>query len=401
MPAILHLLTISIGMDPNIAKFGSLQLTWHGIFTAVGIAAGVYLGAWLGRRQGITEDDAYSVALVGVPAGIIGARAMYVLENHARFSGQWLDVLRINEGGISIYGAVIGGVLGAVAYGWIRKLPITRGLDAAGFGLLLGMGIGRIGDLINGEHVAKASSLPWATEYTNPASPSFTYGPTHPATTYEMIGDFLIIGIMAFLFAKLWQHRPGITFFVGTRAVLGDAFRRQLPAHRQRRQLSEQRRLPRPHHQELDVVSAGGVHRYVGDRHGRARMGRPAQAAGCACTRARHGRAGNGEGCGPLEQMTEVTLYRRRECSLCDDALFELRHLSSELRFTLVERDIDGDAELRARYNDIIPVVAIGESVIAQAPIDLGELRASIESGLRDRREQRPADRSEDLSLRM
>ena len=215
MPAILHLLTIKIGMDPNIAKFGSLQLTWHGIFTAVGIAAGVYLGAWLGRRQGITEDDAYSVALIGVPAGIIGARAMYVLENHARFEGQWLDVLRINEGGISIYGAVIGGVLGAVAYGWIRKLPITRGLDAAAFGLLLGMAIGRIGDLINGEHVAKASSLPWATEYTNVNSPSFTYGPTHPATTYEMIGDVLIIGIMVFLFIKLWQYRPGITFFAG------------------------------------------------------------------------------------------------------------------------------------------------------------------------------------------
>ncbi|MEK7693319.1 MAG: prolipoprotein diacylglyceryl transferase [Chloroflexota bacterium] len=215
MPAILHLLTISIGMDPNIAKFGSLQLTWHGIFTAVGIAAGVYLGAWLGRRQGVTEDDAYSIALVGVPAGIIGARAMYVLENRARFEGQWLDVLRINEGGISIYGAVIGGVLGAVAYGWIRKLPITRGLDAAAFGLLLGMGIGRIGDLINGEHVAKASSLPWATEYTNPASPAFTYGPTHPATTYEMIGDFLIIGIMVFLFIQFWKYRPGITFFAG------------------------------------------------------------------------------------------------------------------------------------------------------------------------------------------
>ena len=200
MPAIVYLLTIKIGMDPNIAKFGSLQLTWHGIFTAVGIAAGVYLGAWLGRRQGITEDDAYSVALVGVPAGIIGARAMYVLENHARFSGHWVDVLRINEGGITVYGAVIGGVVGAVAYGLIRKLPITRGLDAAAFGLLLGMAVGRIGDLINGEHVAKSSGLPWATEYTNPASPSFTYGPTHPATTYEMIGDVLIIGIMAFLF---------------------------------------------------------------------------------------------------------------------------------------------------------------------------------------------------------
>jgi glutaredoxin len=77
--------------------------------------------------------------------------------------------------------------------------------------------------------------------------------------------------------------------------------------------------------------------------------------------------------------MTEVTLYRRRECGLCDDALFELRQLSSELRFTFVERDIDRDADLRARYNDIIPVVAIGETVIAHAPIDLGELRDALE----------------------
>lgn len=211
----MHLLSISIGMDPNIATFGSLQLTWHGVFTAVGIAGGVYLGAFLGRRQGLTEDDAYSIALVGVPAGIIGARAMYVLENNEAFRGQWLDVLKINEGGITVYGAVIGGVLGAVIYGWFRRMPVARGLDVAAFGLLLGMALGRLGDLVNGEHVAKASDLPWATEYTNPASPSFTYGPTHPATTYEMIGDFLIIGIMAFIFAKLWLHRPGITFFIG------------------------------------------------------------------------------------------------------------------------------------------------------------------------------------------
>lgn len=220
MPSILHLLTITIGLDPNIVEFGSLQLTWHGIFTAVGIALGVYLAAYLGRRQGITEDDAYSVALVAVPSGIIGARALYVLENHVRFEGAWLDVLRINEGGISIYGAVIGGVLGAVAYGWIRKLPITRGLDAAIFGLLLGMAIGRIGDLINGEHVAKASGLPWAVKYTNPGTvdhpnASWNLGPTHPATTYEMIGDLLIIGIIAFIFVQCWRHRPGITFFAG------------------------------------------------------------------------------------------------------------------------------------------------------------------------------------------
>ena len=76
MPGIDQLLTITIGWNPNIAKFGGLQLTWHGVFTAVGIALGVYLGVWIARREGFTEDDGYSIALVGVPADIIGARAL-------------------------------------------------------------------------------------------------------------------------------------------------------------------------------------------------------------------------------------------------------------------------------------------------------------------------------------
>jgi phosphatidylglycerol:prolipoprotein diacylglycerol transferase len=231
VPLIALILSISIGMDPKLADIGPFELTWHGIFTAVGIAAGVYLGAWIGRRQGFTEDDAYSIALVGVPAGIIGARAMYVLENRVKFEGQWLDVFRINEGGITIYGAIIGGVLAAAAYGAFRRMPVMRGLDAAAFGLLLGMAIGRIGDLINGEHIAKVSSLPWAVKYTHVDSPGFPYSATpsgdfiarHPATTYEMIGDLLIIGIVAFLFIRFWRNRPGIVFFTGV--VLYSAMR--------------------------------------------------------------------------------------------------------------------------------------------------------------------------------
>jgi phosphatidylglycerol---prolipoprotein diacylglyceryl transferase len=207
---------ITIDWDPTITDAGPFELTWHGVFTAVGIAAGVYLGAWIGRREGFTEDDAYSIALVGVPAGIIGARAMWVVENWETID-PWTDVFRINEGGITVFGAVAGGVLGAVAYGAIRRLSITRGLDAAGFGLLLGMAIGRIGDVINGEHWAKASDLPWAVVYTDEDSPGWSAALTavHPATTYELIGDLLIIGIMALIFVRVWRTRPGITFFTG------------------------------------------------------------------------------------------------------------------------------------------------------------------------------------------
>lgn len=210
---------ITIDWDPNITDAGPFELTWHGVFTAVGIAAGVYLGAWLARREGFTEDDAYSIALVGVPAGIVGARAMWVVENWETID-PWTDVFRINEGGITVFGAVAGGVFGAIAYGWVRRLPITRGLDAAGFGLLLGMAIGRIGDLINGEHWGTESGLPWAVVYTHVDSPGFSALPgnvisVHPATTYEMIGDLLIMGIMALLFTRMWRTRPGVTFFTG------------------------------------------------------------------------------------------------------------------------------------------------------------------------------------------
>jgi phosphatidylglycerol:prolipoprotein diacylglycerol transferase len=83
------------------------------------------------------------------------------------------------------------------------------------------MAIGRIGDLINGEHVAKTTDLPWGVKYTNTESPSWDVyvasgnPASHPATTYEMLGDLLIIGVIAIIFWQFWRHRPGIAFFTG------------------------------------------------------------------------------------------------------------------------------------------------------------------------------------------
>jgi phosphatidylglycerol:prolipoprotein diacylglycerol transferase len=139
-----------------------------------------------------------------------------------------LDVIRLNEGGISIYGAMIGGLLGGMLYVALRRLPMLRGLDVAIVGLLTGMAIGRIGDLINGEHFAKVSDLPWAIRYTNLNSPSVLGHPEcgltpvsgidtsalcaqHPAVGYEMLGDLLIVGI-AFLIFR-FVRRDGFAFF--------------------------------------------------------------------------------------------------------------------------------------------------------------------------------------------
>lgn len=229
MVDLIPMLTIDIGIDPELQQFGGLLLTWHGIFTAVGIAAGVWVALLVGRRLGFIDDDVYSVALVAIPGGIIGARALYVAERWGTGGlDNVVDIFRVNEGGISIYGAIVGGLVAGIAYVWFRKLPMLRGLDGASFGLILGMGIGRIGDLINGEHFAKPSSLPWAVRYTNIDSPSFLNHPDcgfgrvlgqsvsdlcaqHPAVGYEMIGDLLIFGAL-FLILRV-VRKEGVVFF--------------------------------------------------------------------------------------------------------------------------------------------------------------------------------------------
>ena len=210
------LLAIEIGWDPAIGRIGGFLLTWHGIFTAIGILAGVQLALRLAKITGYDYDDAYAIALVGVPCGIVGARLLFVAEAWDYYGANPGDIVRITEGGISIWGAILGGVGGSLAFGLWRGYPVGRGLDLGACGLILGQAIGRLGDLVNGEHLARASDLPWAVYYTHSGSPAFRHslavGPHHPATTYELIGDLAILGALFWLlFGPFWR-RPGLTF---------------------------------------------------------------------------------------------------------------------------------------------------------------------------------------------
>jgi phosphatidylglycerol:prolipoprotein diacylglycerol transferase len=211
-------LTITIGWDPNITTIGGLQLTWHGLFTALGILAGVQLALRLARAVDYDEDDAYTLALVGIPSGIVGSRLLFVAEHWETFENDLGGILRITEGGISVWGAIIGGVAGSLTFAIIRGYDVRRGLDLGGAGLILGQAVGRLGDLVNGEHIADASDLPWAVVYTHPDSPAFNHslavGAHHPATTYEMLGDLAILGVLLYLYFGPFRWRPGLTFIV-------------------------------------------------------------------------------------------------------------------------------------------------------------------------------------------
>jgi phosphatidylglycerol:prolipoprotein diacylglycerol transferase len=133
-------MVIKIGIDPEIFEIAGLEITWHGLFTALGVVVGVLMAAFLARRAGIDDDTIYNTALALVVGGIIGARALYVLEHLGDFQDDPVEVFAIQTGGISIYGALIGGILGAVAYAAWRRLPRWGTMaDVAAIGAILGM----------------------------------------------------------------------------------------------------------------------------------------------------------------------------------------------------------------------------------------------------------------------
>ncbi|MDP6605097.1 MAG: prolipoprotein diacylglyceryl transferase [Dehalococcoidia bacterium] len=212
------LLVIEIGFDPNIATIGGFLLSWHGLFTAVGILAGVNLALRIARVIDYDEDDAYTLALVGVPSGIIGARLLFVAEHWDFYGESPGDIIAITEGGISIWGAILGGILGSYLFALWRGYEIGSGLDIAAFGLILGQAVGRIGDVINGEHLATVTDLPWGVIYTDPNSPGFAHsvnvGAVHPAVAYELIGDLVILAVLFGVLFGVFRNRPGLTFLV-------------------------------------------------------------------------------------------------------------------------------------------------------------------------------------------
>jgi phosphatidylglycerol:prolipoprotein diacylglycerol transferase len=194
---------IEINIDPTLIQAGPVIITWHGFFTAVGVLAGIMLAVKFGALVGYSEDDVMSVALWGVIGGIIGARLMHVIDQWGYYSQDPVSILKINEGGLAIFGSVVGGPLGGAIYAWRRGFSVPKLLDVGAIGLVMGMAIGRVGDVINGEHHGTPAELPWSVSYTHPATLGQPDLPVHLAVGYELLMDLLIFGVLVAAFGRL------------------------------------------------------------------------------------------------------------------------------------------------------------------------------------------------------
>ncbi len=198
------LATITIGLDPMI-ELGPVTLTWHGLTIALGLALGTVIASRYAKRSGLDSDALFSAGLWLVAAGLAGARLVYLAENDAAAllqPGEWLGAR-----GFSFYGGMIFGTLAAGVVLWRRGLG-ARYLDAMAYGFPLGMALGRVGDLINGEHYGAPTDAPWGIRYTSPAaevpSPDIAY---HAGGLYEIVLALLVAAALYGLGKRL--RKPG------------------------------------------------------------------------------------------------------------------------------------------------------------------------------------------------
>ncbi|MEK6252176.1 MAG: prolipoprotein diacylglyceryl transferase family protein [Actinomycetota bacterium] len=150
--------TITINIDPMF-HVGPLMQTWHGLMIAVGIVAGGWLAMRYAEELELSRDTVFNLIALLALAGIVGSRLLYLILNDAAAllrPDQWLG-----SRGFAFYGALIVGPAAVAVYLWRTRLSL-RYLDALAAGFPLGMAVGRIGDVISGEHYGPPTTLPWA-----------------------------------------------------------------------------------------------------------------------------------------------------------------------------------------------------------------------------------------------
>jgi len=147
-------------------RIGSVAISPHGI----GIAAGYLLGAWWmlreGPKRGVSEEHIGTILLWALVGAIVGARLFFVLGHFDEFDSV-TDMLAVWRGGISLIGGITGAML--LAYPFMRKYGyrFSQVMDSAAIGLAFGIAVGRIGDLVIGDHLGKPTDFFAGFEYTS------------------------------------------------------------------------------------------------------------------------------------------------------------------------------------------------------------------------------------------
>lgn len=200
----------------NISIFG-FEIAFYGITIALAMLAGLWLAMHTAKKTGQDPDDYFNLGMIAIICALIGARVYYVIFDWENYRNNLLEILNLRNGGLAIYGGVIGGVLATLGYARVKKLKFWQLADTACVGLVLGQMIGRWGNFFNreafGGYTDKlfAMQLPLNAVYSWDVTPEMLehlqtidgiqYIQVHPTFLYESLWNLMVL-ILLLLYRK-------------------------------------------------------------------------------------------------------------------------------------------------------------------------------------------------------
>jgi phosphatidylglycerol:prolipoprotein diacylglycerol transferase len=200
---------------PSSFNLGPFLIHSYGLTVALAIFVG-FLLIWLRAPSfGIKKDEILDLPLFLVIPTLFGARLYHVLHYWDYYSKNPSQIIAFWQGGLAIWGALIGGFLTLIFYSRIKKIKPLVLLDLLAPGVVLAQSLGRLGNFFNLEAFGPPTNLPWKI-YIPPSNRPPQYFQAeffHPTFFYEAAASLLIFLILIF-FAQKFKKIPGLTFFL-------------------------------------------------------------------------------------------------------------------------------------------------------------------------------------------
>ena len=188
-------LGLSFQLNRVAFTIGGVSIYWYGVCIAVGLCLALVFAFRHSLEFGVDPDSMVDVILIGVVLGIISARAYYVAMAPFKYESIW-EMIAIRDGGLAIYGGIIGGAITLLVVAKCKKIPAPVLLDVAGMGVIIGQLMGRWGNFMNREaHGAVTDTF--LKMGLQDASGVVTY--YHPTFLYESVWNLIgFIGLHFF-----------------------------------------------------------------------------------------------------------------------------------------------------------------------------------------------------------
>lgn len=186
----------SFGINPVAFSIFGKDVYWYGIIIAVGLILAFLWAVYASKEEELPKDTLTDLLIIGLPVAIICARAYYVIFSWNTYKHDWTDIFKIWEGGIAIYGGIIGAFLAGLIYSKVKKIAFYKLADLAAPCFLIGQAVGRWGNFINVEAYGSQTDLPWRMEILAKGIA------VHPTFLYESLWNVAGFVILALLRKK-------------------------------------------------------------------------------------------------------------------------------------------------------------------------------------------------------